>query len=271
MDMSKGNQPAYVVMIPQTVVKVVQKSWSKKIKQNTKAKVQQNGAEFSIMGTRIVEIYDEPMNVYGAVIQVDSSVKLIALFEIDSLFFSPKVKDSNINNEKIYQGIKQFMHNFAVEEYKYSVSVEMEMESNKLQTFANQLSKLEKQNTNYHKNITTNEQNIAKSESETVLLEKQQERNIEEVDKNRTSLSSAAGKKDEKDAKKRLNKSEKEKKTIENKLEKEKKKIIDYEAKVSELTRLADDNLMAQVSKREEIDVQKVVVEQVTQKLNNIK
>ena len=132
------------------------------------------------------------------------------------------------------------------------------------------LSKLEKQNTNYHKTIASNEQNIQRSESEIVLLEKQQERNLGDIDKNRSNVSSAS-KDEEKGAKKILKESEKEKKSIENKFEKEKKKIIDYNSKISENTRLAEENLIAQVAKKEDIEVQKAIVDKVTQKLSNIK
>ncbi len=270
VDMSKGNQPAYIVMIPQSNMKNVLKSWTKKIKQNTKSKVKQNGAEHSIQGTLITEIYSDPINIYSAVIQVDSSVKLISMYEVDSVFFSPNVNDSHIDNERTYQGIKNFIYGFALEEYKNSVGEELKMESNTLKDLANQLEKLEKQNTNYHKNIATNEQNILKSESELELLGKQKERNLEDIDRNRANLSSAS-KEEEKGAKKLLNSSEKEKKSIENKLEKEEKNIINYNAKISEFTRLAEENLIAQVSTKEEIEAQKMVVERVTQKLNNIK
>ena len=68
-----------------------------------------------------------------------------------------------------------------------------------------------------------------------------------------------------------MNSSEKEKKSIEKKLEKEEKNLINYNAKISEFTRLAEENLIAQVSTKEEIEAQKLVVERVTQKLNNIK
>ena len=111
---------------------------------------------------------------------------------------------------------------------------------------------------------------ILKSESEIELLGKQKERSLEDIDRNRANLS-AASKEEEKSAKKLLNSSEKEKKSFEKKLEKEEKNIIDYNAKISELTRLAEENLKAQVAKKEVIEAQKFVVEKVTQKLNNIK
>ncbi len=270
VDMSMGNKPAYIVMIPQANMKDVLKSWTKKIKQNTKAKVEQNGAEHSIKGTLITEIYSDPINIYSAVIQVDSSVKLISLFEVDSIFFTPGVQDSHIDNERTYQGIKNFIYGFALEEYKNAVSDELKLEGNNLKNLANELEKLEKQNTNYHKTIASNELNIKNSESEIILLEKQHERHLNEVDLNRSNLSSAS-KDEEKGAKKILKESEKDKKSIENKLEKEKKRIIDYNSKISELTRLAEENLIAQVAKKEDIELQKGFVDKVTQKLSNIK
>lgn len=270
VEMSKGSQPAYIVMIPQSNMKSVLKSWTKKIKQNTKSKVEQNGAEHFIQGTLITEIYSDPINIYSAVIQVDSSVKLISMFEVDSIFFEPNVDDSRIDNERTYQGIKNLIYGFALEEYKKSVGEELKMESRELKDLADELGKLERQNTNYHKSIATKEQNILKSESELDLLGKQQERNLDEVDKNRVALSSASVE-EEKGAKKILKSSENDKKSIENKIKKERKKIIDYNSDISALNRQIEDNLRAQVAKKEDIEAQKMMVEKVTQKLNNIK
>ena len=56
------------------------------------------------------------------------------------------------------RGIKSFIYGFALEEYKNSVGEELKMESNRLKDLANELEKLERQNTNFHKSIASNEQ-----------------------------------------------------------------------------------------------------------------
>ena len=270
VDMSKGNQPAFVVIIPKAKANLIQESWTKKIRQNTKARVQKEGAVFSITGTRIIEIYIDPINVYSSVIQLDASVKLITLVEVDNEFLNAGSKDSDEIFKKAYENIKKFIYYFAVEEYKTAVSKELEIENKKLQNLASKLFELEKQNTTLQKNIRTNEQNIKKSETIISSSDKKMENVLSEIDKYQTSLSSA-NEEDKKDLNKILNKKEKEKKTIGTTLEKEHKKIFDYQAKINELTKSSENNVKSQEETKENIDRQIMTIHNVTDKLNNIR
>ncbi len=106
--MSKGEQPAFIVEIPQVTSENVEKSWMKLIRQNTKSKVSIENSEITILNTQIDEISKNPINIYSAVYQVDSAVKLVSLFEIDSSFFSFDGDKEDMNYERTYQGIDIF-------------------------------------------------------------------------------------------------------------------------------------------------------------------
>ena len=270
VDMIKGNQPAFGVIIPKATAKLIQESWTKKIRQNTKAKIQQEGAVFSIAGTRVIEIYNDPINIYSSVIQLDASVKLISLFEVDNEFLGAGSKDSDEYFKKAYENIRKFIYYFAVKEYKSSVSKELDIENKKLQNLAKQLFDLEKQKTTLHKNIGTNEQYIKKSETIISKSERTMENVLSEIDKYKASLSSAS-EEDKKDLNKLLTKKEKEKTTTKSKLEKEHKKVFDYQAKINELTKSLENNVKSQKETKERIDRQIVTIHNVTDKLNNIR
>lgn len=267
-DMSRGNNPAYAVMIPQSTSEEVQKDWAKRIKQNTSARVIQKGVEYSITGTRVVEIYYDPINVYDAVVQVDSSVKLIALFEIDGIFFSPREEDAKFNNEKTNQDIKKFIYNFAVEEYRKSVSKQIEAGRKKLVDYGAQLAKLEKENTTFNSNLKTNENNLKTSEAKFSTLEKEREKIVAEVSKNQDNINSAP---DKKAAQKELKKSEKEMKTVGNNLIKEQDKIKNYKTKIIEFKDKIKKNLETQERTKWEIERKKKQVNELIEKLGNIK
>jgi hypothetical protein len=268
VDMSRGNNPAYVVIIPLSEASEIQKDWAKRIKQNTNARVVQKGVEYSITGTRVVEIYYDPINVYNAVVQVDSSVKLVTLFEIDGIFFSPRDEDEKFNNEKTHQDITKFVYNFAIEEYRKSISKQIEEGRKKLQEYGAQLSKLEKDNTTFNTNLKTNENNLKVSETKFSSLEKERERIVGEVSKNQSNLNSAPNKKE---AQKLLKKSEKEMKTVGNNLIKEQDKIKNYKTKIVEFKSKIKENLKTQERTKWEIERQKKGVNNLFDTLGNIK
>ena len=86
--MSNGSQQAYQVSIPEANLETVKKEWVKRIRQNTKSKVEEINQELVINGTLIKEIYPDPINIYSALVGSDSAIKLIAVFEIDSAIFT---------------------------------------------------------------------------------------------------------------------------------------------------------------------------------------
>ncbi|HEY9115842.1 MAG TPA: hypothetical protein VIN10_14180, partial [Bacteroidales bacterium] len=87
VSISKGQQPAYIINIPNADVAVVVKDWEKIIKQNTKSKVEESAGEISILATQINEIHHAPINIYSLIYKKDTTVRVVAAFEIDSAFF----------------------------------------------------------------------------------------------------------------------------------------------------------------------------------------
>ncbi len=270
--MSQGEQPAYIVKIPQADYDQVLKEWTKIIRQNTKSKVEENENELIIKGTRISEIYNDPINIYSAVINTDSSVKIVAVFEIDSTFFSYTEEQADLHIEKTHYQIKHFMHDFAVSQYKSAVYNELSDAEKLLKTQNKELKELGKQKEVYLREMKESEQNIKNSEDLISSYEKDSERKFAEINSKKESISGLSEDPElASQAKNQLKAMEKEKRNIEDKLEKEQKNIVKYQANIEELNRYLEDNSEKQSEKKAEIEKQEDIVNAIKAKLEGIK
>ncbi len=270
--MSKGEQPAFIVKIPQANAEDVIKPWKKLIRQNTKSKVSENNDEIVILNTRINRISDSLINIYSAVYGVDSAVKLVALFEIDSSFFSFDGNKRNVDNEKTYQGIKHFLYDFAVEEYKKAVEQELEQENKELKNLNSELDKLLKQTESFNKKVKHNENDSINAETQINSLEADKNRKQGEIDNKKESMASIGGDKELLDqAKKSLKSLEKQRKKIEKEIEKLKDNIVEYRMDNIELKRKIEENNKQKEELLNKINEQKETIKKITEKYNNIK
>lgn len=270
--MSQGEQPAYSVLIPESNYEDVADDWMKIIRQNTKSKVEELEHEIVILATEIKEIIGKPIDIYSAVIKEDSSVKIIAAFQIDSVFFSLNEETKTVHNEKTHHHIQNFMHDFAVEQYKGFVSVELSDAEKLLKTKNKEYKDISKQMESDQKEIQENEQAIKNSQDLITSYEGDNERKQGEIDKKKESIASLSGDSElAKQAKDQLKDLEKDKKGIQNKLAKENKNIVGYQSEIEEYDRQIEDYQEKQLAKKKEIEVQEDVVEAVRTKLHGIK
>ena len=270
--MSKGEQPAFIVEIPQANIESVKKSWMKLIRQNTKSKVSTENSEITILNTQIDGISEKPVNIYSAVYQVDSAVKLVSLFEIDSTFFSFDGDKDDMTYERTYRGIEHFLHDFAVAEYREAVEAELKVESKELKNLNNELQKLVKQTETFHKKIKQNESDSLNAEAQISSLEVDKQRKQGEIDSKKESMSSIAGDKElHNEAKKHLKSLEKQRKKIEKEIDKLKANIVEYHSDNVELKRSIIENDKQKEELLNEISKQQETVKKVTAKLENIK
>jgi hypothetical protein len=271
MQMSKGEVPAYLVEIPQADYDQTVKNWSKLIRQNTKDKVVEVGHEIHINNTIIEEISPNPIEIYSSIVRGDSSVKLISVFFIDSLFFSPKEK-SSVDKEKIHANIEHFLKTFATSEYKYGVETELANEEKILKGLNKELNDLTKENENLHKSIKENEQDISDSEHAIQSYELDNERKQVEINAHKETMAGLSDQSELYDqAKSQLKDLEKDKKNISGKIEKEQKNIVKYKANIEEANREIERNLEKQEQKKQQIKNQEQVTDAIRLKLSGIK
>lgn len=270
--MSQGEQPAYIVMIPQADYDQVLKEWKKIIRQNTKSKIEESEHELFIQVTQISEISHNPIDIYSAVIKTDSMVKVVAVFEIDSTFFTYSEEKPDLRTEKTHHGIKNFMMNFANDQYKSAVELELSDAEKLLKTKNKELTDLEKENESYQKEVKESEQNIKSSEDLISSYEKDSERKLSEINSKKESISGLSSDPELSDqAKDQLKALEKEKKNIGDKLEKEQKNIVEDQANIEALNRYIENNVEKQASKKAEIETQEDIVKAIRTKLVGIK
>ncbi len=269
---SKGKQVGYAVHIPEGDIEEIKKEWSKLIRQNTKSKVEELGLEINIMGTQIEEIHHAPINLYSSIYKTDTVIKLIAFFEIDSVFFIFDATNKTLQSEKNHHAIQHFMRNFAVEQYHNTVAEELDEEEKELKMLNKEFENMQKENENAQKDIEECEQGIINSEHAITTLTTDNERKLEDINIQKESMASIPKDTDlGKEAKKDLKSLEKDKKNIENQLEKERKNIVECTATIDEMNRLIEQNTERIEELELSIDLQEDVVKAVTSKLGGIK
>ena len=263
--MSKGENMAVIVKIPEADIKIVQKGWEKNIKHKTKSKIQKDLNETWIASTLLTEIYQEPIAVYGKIIATQEGVDVVAFFEIDSAFIS------NENDKDKVTSASRFMHKFGVEQYKSAVTDQLRNEEKKLKELKQRLSKLQKENEKLHKSIKANESNIINKESDIEVNMSDQAIKGKEAEKYKLDASAVGDPEQEKSAKKALKSKEKEKKKLQKKNQDMHKDIAKFRAEIEKAKRSIQYNLDQQAIEDEAIKKQIVMVRAVENKLGRIK
>ena len=101
------------------------------IEEGTKIKSEKIDNEIVIRGAVMEEITSTPFNIYSKIYEIDTAVRLVNFFEIDSVFlYHPEY---GTHEEEIYLAVKNAIYDFAVEQYKYVVNEDLE-DANKVLT-----------------------------------------------------------------------------------------------------------------------------------------
>jgi hypothetical protein len=269
--MSKGTQPCYVVQIPQAELKTVQQNWIKKLQESTKIKVKELGQELVLSGAVKPELTSDTVNIYSLLILKDSTIIINVFIEIDSSFFSPKEDKTDLASDKIDNSIRNYLRTFAVEQYKIAVGEELEGEEKILNTFEDDLKKLEKEEENLTKEISTLENDIEEKEREIKEIDALNDQKQQEILSHSMSMLTITGEAEKKAAKEKEKELEKEKKGLEKDRSKAKDDISSYKSNIEKNQKEIIESQEQQELKKEEILNQQEVVKQVEVKLGGIK
>ena len=269
--MSLGEQPAYIVDIPNADFKKVEKAWKKKIEEGTKIKSEKINNEIVILGAVLEEITSTPFNIYSKIYEIDTAVRLVNFFEIDSVFlYHPEY---GTHEEEIYLAVKNAIHDFAVKQYKYVVNEDLEDANKVLAALEKEYDGLVKEKEKFHKVIKENEQDIEKSND--IIDECDGDIEIKKGEIEDQKKVVALFKKGDPDKKKQaetdLNNIRKEKKKLGKKKEKELKNIVEYESDIIEAERDIVNLEKEQELKVAEIEAQKTVIVNIETHLGEIK
>lgn len=157
---SAGDQPAYVVEIPQAKAKKVEGLWAKAIKEGKGAKVATANGEVTATDIQLNRIHANPLNVYSRVVETANGVKLVSAFEIDSVFFEG---GQNADKDVV---IRKYLSEFAVTAYNAAIDDEVKEETDVLKNLESELKSLQRDEEKLHKKIAENKNEIAKLEAE---------------------------------------------------------------------------------------------------------
>ncbi len=234
---SRGDQPAFVVDIPNAVYETVQKDWIKFLEKGTKQKVEEVSNELNIFGAVFKKITLDSVNVYSSLYDLDSCIRVIACFELDSIFISSM--SENLQQKELSIALKSSVRDFAIEQY-------IEVYEQKLKDENEQLNALEKERSEQmdvieknQKSIKGDEENIRRSEDAIDIVEGDLEVKNAEIKNKKAVVASLRSYDPEgyKVANKELRVLEREKKKLEKNREKELKKIVEYKNDIKEAER----------------------------------
>ena len=135
--MSKSNQNAYLVHIPQAKLKSVTKKWIRYIANGSNGKMSHINGEYKQNEAINRNISPQPFTIYSTILQTTSDVKLTVWFcDSEMRFFSKeRTPDQDL-------AIRKFLYDFAILEYQFAVNDELKTEQDKVISMENSLRKL---------------------------------------------------------------------------------------------------------------------------------
>jgi len=263
---SKDLIPGLSVMIPEVNYEVVIKNWIKSLQANTKSKAVNKNGEVSIFGARTKNVTEEPFNVYSKLVNYDSLVYLAVAFEL--------AKDQYIEREstpEAFTRAREFLHEFAKEEYVDLVKDQVDAEDKKLKELEKELSSLENGLSRLQRSIETSKNNI-EDEEENIIIQKNELSVVSSslVEQNSQLSTMAAGdeKKNKSDQIKEL---EKRKKKAGKAIKTSEKRISKAKAEIEKSTNAIPDNELNQGKLRELVIKQEINYQNYVNKLKKVR
>ncbi|MCB0516613.1 MAG: hypothetical protein R2798_10025 [Chitinophagales bacterium] len=176
-DMSKGFQYGLLVEMPDIELKDAEKSWKSDMK-DRKAKVNSSRGETSALGSSILNISRNKMDVYAIFDRSNDVTTLTAFFDLGDNFIN------STDTPEEYEAARNFVHDFAVLMVKQKIEGEFDAAQKELSKSENKLEKLKKENDNLHSDIEKYKENIIKAEKDIEQNEVEQNETEKEIDNN---------------------------------------------------------------------------------------
>lgn len=263
---SNGKYPGFRVIIPEVSYDRVEKNWIKEMQSGTKSKVVVENGLMSIFGAYLKSVSPTPINVYSRLTDQDSALCLMASMELKKDVYIEKA-----NGETELAAARAFLKQFAKEQYLDFVKDELTMEEKKLKDLNGELSSLQNNKSRMQKSIQSNNTTI-KTEQDNIVLQNTEisklTMEIQTQSEQLTSMEEGAAKEEKAGYLKEL---DKKKKKLMNDVESSGNKINKANNEIDEANRDIPKNESQQDVVREKIARQEVVVQQFTNKYNNVK
>ena len=268
---SRGEQPAFIVDVPGGKYESIRKEWIKFLETGTKLKVQAVSNELLIQGAVFKKITLDSVNVYSSVYDLDSNIRVIACFEVDSVFLSTRATDPR--KQELALALKSAVRDFAVGQYIEVYDEKLASENTQLKNLESERKEQADAIEKHQKSIKENEENIRRSEESIDILDADMELKNTEIKNKKAVVTSLKSYDPEgyKVADKELGTLEREKKKMENQREKELKKIVEYQNDIKEAERSIGQLEQEVESLEQQIADQEDLIDQVEQEKKRIK
>lgn len=265
---SKGNHHGFSVNIPQAKLKDVISDWKKYIRQKNKGNISENKGEYVLSKTIIPDLSPDSLIIYSIITTNVDDFGLVAFITgNDSVFYS------SLFNPELSLKIKNYIHNFAVNEYRNAVKNELSNEQKKLKQLEDNLDDLDHDNDKSGKKISANERENDRTQNEIKSNLNLQQLKSDAILQQQQLLATYQTPSDEKTSQeKKLKDLEKDKRKLEKQNESLHKNIEENESDNKLLQKKIDKNNADLIPARKtEIAKQKEKVLTVQYKLNGIK
>lgn len=182
-----GAKNAMVTDLPASP-KFVDKSWKEFMSKYGKTKKVKKSKELGTEGISVMSIGGTtPISVYALSVKGSAGTELATWFKIDDDFVSS-------DNPDAYDAALEFMNEFSIKLHKDIVAQELEVEEKELKNLLSDLTKLKKDNENYHKEIEKAKEKILKMEANIVENTKDQEMTTAKIEDQEGSVEMVRGK-----------------------------------------------------------------------------
>ena len=170
--MSKGENNAFIIEVPQTKITDLQKSWTNYLKNNAKEKIVNEKGEIFILASIIKRINDKSLNLYSRFQETTVGTNINTFYQIDDVFVTSE------NNATVATSIKSFLFDFGKQAYAEAVQIELEREQKTLKDLEKDLDGLHKEEDKELKNIDKYKREIEKAED--VIKVKKNEQDLKQ-------------------------------------------------------------------------------------------
>tara|TARA_B110000908_G_C10229783_1_gene439949 strand:- start:123 stop:1013 length:891 start_codon:yes stop_codon:yes gene_type:complete len=258
---------AFVVEIPQAEYNTVLKSWTKYLKDSPKEKVIVENAEVSIGKKFIPQIANDSMDINSYIKEYDGHIVLVVSFKLQGKYIS---EDSE---EEVFYPTKNYVRNFAIEQYQKAVALELKEENKKYAKMESDLNSLIQANDNYIDAVKQYKREILSNKDLITLNEMDQSGKVLQIQTQKEvvyRLVNTPGN-EQNEAKKVLKKIEIDFKKTQNKKKTFHNKIVSLEANIRETNRSIENNEKEQKFIKLDKDDQEYVLRKVQKKLDRIK
>jgi chromosome segregation ATPase len=223
--------------------------------------------EITIFGAYVKSISEDPINIYSQIIPRDSVVELNTCIELKrNEFLTEGSYESEFNQ------LKAYLHDFAKEVYTEEVKDQLKAEEEVLKELEKELKKLQNEQKSMEKKISNNQHDISVAESDIMVMDSDINRKNDEISRTKTRLASAGADPVQKEiVESELKDLEKDRKKLLKSVEKERKDIVGYNSDIDNIRIEIPGIEEQQYQKMQEIEQQRIRVNQFEAKLENVK